>query len=59
MFKMKINLFGNLIFCSVFAVKLFAQVSDGVENVHSAKLTYLGLSYSYELALTKPCSMVN
>ncbi|PIQ21979.1 MAG: hypothetical protein COW65_05945 [Cytophagales bacterium CG18_big_fil_WC_8_21_14_2_50_42_9] len=50
---MKIKLFSILLFCSVFAIKAFAQGGDGVENVHSAKLTYLGLSYSYEHAIGK------
>ncbi|PIQ21539.1 MAG: hypothetical protein COW65_08565 [Cytophagales bacterium CG18_big_fil_WC_8_21_14_2_50_42_9] len=53
MFKMKIKLFSILLLCSVFVVKSFAQESDGVKNVHSVKLSYLSLGYSYEHAITK------
>jgi len=50
---MKSKFLSIVLFCLVFAFKTFAQESNGVENVHSAKLTFLGLSYSYEHALGK------
>ena len=42
-----------LLFCIIFKIQSFAQESNDVENVHSAKLTYLGISYSYEHAIGK------
>jgi len=50
---MKIKLLSIVLFCTFFTPKLFAQESNGVENVHSAKITFLGLSYSYEHAIGK------
>ncbi|PIQ21536.1 MAG: hypothetical protein COW65_08545 [Cytophagales bacterium CG18_big_fil_WC_8_21_14_2_50_42_9] len=52
---MKIRLLSIVLICFVFAVKSFAQESDGVENVHSIKATIIpyGVGYGYEHALSR------
>jgi len=50
---MNIKLLIVLLFCIIFKIQSFAQELNGAENLHSVKLIYLGLSYSYEHALGK------
>ncbi|MGV3588814.1 MAG: hypothetical protein ACO1OF_17545 [Adhaeribacter sp.] len=50
---MNIRFLSIILFCTTFSIKSFAQESNDVENVHSAKITYLSLAYSYEHAIGK------
>ncbi len=39
--------------CLLVVIKGWAQTDNDVQNLHTAKLTFLGLSYNYEYAIAK------